>query len=953
LGLVASLAILVLMGFWLKSIIAATMATRTYSRAIQDFQDGDYRTAIRDFDVFLAANPRDSRTGRARVMRALANVRQFVSLEGGTWSSALEAAREMQERVGKQPEFRDERVELAELIIRIGEGLADRARHAADPKALAEAESAVPLHALVAGEPAPSFLNRSRLPAKLAEARAAVHKDQVRSGALSAMDRALKEGSASRVYQARDALVDQYADLARDRDLITRMKSANELIRRAVTVDATRRPALTTTRVDPLGPPTSLVLRSTIGTGPAAPAQSAIVFGLADGFGYALDGTTGVPLWHSPLGLAAPFPPQAVPGDVTAIAVDARSNELVRLNARTGSLKWRLALGEPVGDPPLILGNQLVQVLPSGKLLLIALESGELQATVKLGRPLARTPVSDESGQHLYVLGRQDCLFVLARDPLSCVAVEYLGHADGSVACAPARLGRFLVIAENDRLSDSRWHILVLSEDGTAVKPVQQVEVSGWTWQTPASSGSSVWATGDKGGYEAFSVGDYATKAPFRSVARLTADATASGPAFAWARSDRELWVASGHSGRFVLDPERGSIESKAPLAQPGPALAPIQSAGSLIVLTFQDQESGGVALWGVDPDAGVVWKTTIGAPWPTPLAVAPGQNGVTTIGRNGHEVVVSRDQIARGGFVALTMPRPGEFELPFGTRFHFDVDGKSYSGIVPAPRSNLLWAQDPGKAGGWRKINLPARMAADPLVLGGGLLIAGLDSRAYLIDPLTARSRAEPYVPKFDHDRQGTWRAPALLDRDTVALADDVGRIVRISLKRTPVPRLLVEAERTLDEPIIADPASTGSAVIVATADRRVRALAARDLSPVGSWGLDAPLATRPVRVQDGCFVMDRSGGVLSFGRDGQRAWSINLGAEVVGEPMVAAGAVWLVTKDGMLHVRSRSDGAERERRSLGVLPSSGPLWVGTAPLVPAGRGTIRPLLREGMAAK
>ena len=108
-------------------------------------------------------------------------------------------------------------------------------------------------------------------------------------------------------------------------------------------------------------------------------------------------------------------------------------------------MTWRLELGEPVADPPLVLGNQLVQVLPCGKLLLIALESGELQATMNLGRPLARTPVSDESGQHLYVLGRQDCLFVLTRDPLACAAVEYLGHPDGSIPCAPALLGRFLI----------------------------------------------------------------------------------------------------------------------------------------------------------------------------------------------------------------------------------------------------------------------------------------------------------------------------------------------------------------------------------------------------------------------------------------------------------------------------------------------------------------------------
>ena len=44
---------------------------------------------------------------------------------------------------------------MAELVIRIGEGLADRARRAADAKALEEAESVVPLHAQIAGEPAP------------------------------------------------------------------------------------------------------------------------------------------------------------------------------------------------------------------------------------------------------------------------------------------------------------------------------------------------------------------------------------------------------------------------------------------------------------------------------------------------------------------------------------------------------------------------------------------------------------------------------------------------------------------------------------------------------------------------------------------------------------------------------------------------------------------------------
>ena len=193
-----------------------------------------------------------------------------------------------------------------------------------------------------------------------------------------------------------------------------------------------------------------------------------------------------------------------------------------------------------------MLGEQLFQVLPSGKLVVIALKSGEQQATVNLGLPLSQAPVSDEQGRFLYVLGRRDCLFVLARDGLACLAVEYLGHEEGSIPCPPVRIGRFLIVVENDRPTDSRWRVLVLDEEGAKVRPVQQIDVPGWTWGIPASSGSVVWATGDKGGVEAFALGDYASKTPLRSLARLDPDAAASGPAFGLALSERELWLARG-----------------------------------------------------------------------------------------------------------------------------------------------------------------------------------------------------------------------------------------------------------------------------------------------------------------------------------------------------------------------------------------------------------------------
>src|SRR5262249_54166556 len=208
-------------------------------------------------------------------------------------------------------------------------------------------------------------------------------------------------------------------------------------------------------------------------------------------------------------------------------------------------------------------------------------------------------------------------------------------------------------------------------------------------------------------------------------------------------------------------------------------AVARIQAVAKLVIMTFQDDESGGVALWGIDPESGQArWKTIVGAAWPTPLAPATGSGGFSFFARNGQEDRISAEQLARGGFVVERLPRPGDFALPAGSRLRLDADGKPLAAIVPLHRTNDLWAENPSKPGAWQKIDLPAALAAQPLAWGGGVLIPGLDSRVYLVDPISARSRAEPFVPKFDRDRQSTLRTPALVDRESFVVAVDGGLV-------------------------------------------------------------------------------------------------------------------------------------------------------------------------------
>jgi outer membrane protein assembly factor BamB len=943
-GLGVALAVLILVGTALYSIIIRTAATRLFTQAVENLEDGDYRNSIRRFDEFIKANPDDTRTGKARVHRAMANVRQYTSAAGASWSLALEAEREMLETVGDQPDYRDSSPELEELVIRTGENLADRARLTADPKVLAEAESAVSLHAKVAGKAADALLKKSRLPSKLVTARAAVRKARVRRDGLAAMDAALKGASSTGVYAARDALVAEYGDQSEDRELLARMHKANDLIRKAVTVDTSGRPAETEPHPEPLGPATSLVLRaSESGQQAAATKDGPLVYALADGFAFAIDGASGTPLWQTPLGLSSPFPPQPIPGGTTVLAVDARHNELVRLDARTGKLLWRQGLGERVADPPLVLGNEVIQATPGGNVLVIDLATGALRATVRVGMPLARTPVSDESGQALYVMAETDCLFVLTRDPLGCAAVEYLGHSAGAIACSPARLGRYLIVAENHQINESRWRIFVLDEDGSKLTPVQQIPVLGWTWSTPASSGSVIWAAGDRGGVSAYAVGAYGAKDPFRLIARIAPDEKPSGPAFALARSERELWVGSGRSGRYELDPEGGKLDSAWTLSEAGPALAPPQTSGTLLVLSQQHTDGPGVALWGVDPQSGAVrWRTILGAPWPSPPVSA--QEALSALGIDGRALALPHETLAKGGFVVSTLPRPGGFRLPAGAFAR--VEGDGWTAVVPAHRASKLLVR--GGSGKYKEVGLPAPVGARPIAWGRELLVPGEDGRAYLIDPLTGESRAEPYVPPFDRTRPTVWRTPVFIGKDAVALADDAGRIRRITRANDPRPRLVVSGETTLGKDLVADPASTGGAFVVATSDGRARALSARDLSPAGAWPLDAPLALPPATVSGRVYLADTAGGVLALGADGERLWSATLGeksgpVEVVGPPAVRGQAVWFLARDGTLHARSLADGSSVATIPLNILPAGGPVAVGNDLAIPVGLGAVR----------
>lgn len=938
LGLGVAIVLLVLMSAGLWRTIARRSADNRFQRALETYQDGDYLNAAKQFQEFLRENPADQRAGRARVLGALAGVRQYAGGAAPAWTEALAAARAMLQEVGEEPAFDDSRADLAETVLHTTEGLAERAARTADPQTLAEAEAALALTKQLAGPGAESLESRSRVPAKIATARAAVRKGVTRLARLKAMDEALKAGSAAGVYAARDELVNEYPDLAGDKAVVERLTRGNELLRQAVTFDPTPRPAETEARPDPLGPATTLSLRS-VPKGWADP-QSPTVLTLVEGLAVGLAESDGAPRWQVPVGAASPFPPQSIGGEPpTALVVDARHDDLLRIDTRDGRLVWRQSLGEPVQQPPLVLGNDLFQVLPSGDILRIDLTTGELRGTLHCHTPLAGAPAADELGAHLYVAASRANLFIFTREPLACVAVDYLGHERGSVPCAPARVGRYLILPLNDGLVDGHWQIFLLEQEGTKVRPVQRIPVTGWTWQTPAGQGAVLWTLGDRGGLTAYAIGAETERQPFQLLAEKAPDARPAGPVYALARSEREVWVASAHPARYDLSPERGKLATAWTLVDAGPAMAPLQYPGRLVVLTQQPREGRGVELWGLDPaDGSVYWQTVLGASWssaPTPTA-----SGLAVLDLDGRPVSLTASNLEAGGFVEQTIPGPGAFRLPAGRSRSCEV-GESRI-VVPREGSDRVLV---GRGDApLRPLELPSALATEPVPWNQGLVVAGVDGLVYWIDPDSGSPLADPFVPPFDRDRPTRWLRPTVVSDDVLILADAAGRVRKLTRQDGARSRLVAAGPAIdLGSAPVAPPVASSTAVILATADGNVRSLAARDLSPLGAWPLPEPLALGPIRAGEMFLAGDAMGRVLALGPDGLRAWSAELGARPVGGAVAWGDSLWLLDDNGVLHGLSVADGSEGIRVPLDMVPAGGPIPMEAGLGIPSAPGSLR----------
>ena len=135
---------------------------------------------------------------------------------------------------------------------------------------------------------------------------------------------------------------------------------------------------------------------------------------------------------------------------------------------------------------------------------------------------------------------------------------------------------------------------------------------------------------------------------------------------------------------------------------------------------------------------------------------------------------------------------------------------------------------------------------------------------------------------------------------------------------------------------PAHARPALAADRVYVPTEDGRVVALRVDTGATVWDHRLGGAVSDI-VALDDRLFLGSNDNFFYCLKtEDGERDWPWRTGADIVGLPVVDDHAVYFVSLDNILWALNRSNGNQRWKRPLPLRPTSGPLRVGQALVVP-----------------
>ncbi|MFW6170229.1 MAG: PQQ-binding-like beta-propeller repeat protein, partial [Planctomycetota bacterium] len=913
----ASLGVLLIVGGFLYLSLTRGAAEDLFSAAESAYGEESYSLAIKRYDQFLEDYSGHEKASLARVQRVAAQLRQvFQDPERG-----LTVARQELPPIKQEEAFPEIRPELASMLPRIARGFVDQAMRADDPAVqealLGQSDGAMEL--VSDPEYIPSKLRRSQrtmieeIQADVKRVQREIERERTLVETVERIRAAVASGDTEAAYAARQALLNQYPGLDVDERLREAVLAISE--KEQEKVERVEEPLQAADQAEDQAEGSSehqsVILSH--GRGEAvAGASGYVAFVLAGGTVFALDASTGDLLWHRFVGMETtthPFPVSNSPG-ADAIVVDRRGEEVMRLEAQSGGVVWRLVIGEPFAEP-VRLDNHLYVSCRSGRLLPIDTATGEVTEHVRIPQPLEVGPGASPRRSQLYQPADQDNVYVIDSETLECREVFYTGHKPGTIAVPPALAFGYLFILENSGPDFSDLHVLQYDEEGLNLKPARsRARLQGQVLVPPLVGRRRVLVATDRRQVKLYDLEQDGVTA-WEGLHGTSEDPIISYPLL----KGGYMWIANDRLTKYQVQATTGKLPVEWALSERDVYVEPLRLVGDTIIHIRQRKGVAGYSVGATRINEKTPsWETELAVP--VRNMVADGET-IQVVNSRGRLFEITEKERAAGIVAEAKASALRDERLMLSLSDAVKAADGVWALSPKSGYNQVLFHRATEKNAGLKPLTLrvsSGQAATQPTPFGDGLIVPLKNGQIVLVDATTGAEQVRPFHPRIEPETETDWRRAAVVDEEGgFVIANGERRIYHVGIGEKPQRHLKERGSSRVAEDVTGPLASIGNVVFVttrSTAGDTLRGFALPELKQVESWPLSGRLRWGPVRVGERVLVATDSE-LMCMDARGKRQWAASWEyGPLVGKPLLLDQQLLLATDSGTVLALDAAEG-------------------------------------------
>jgi outer membrane protein assembly factor BamB len=915
------------------------------------YKNTSYEQAKNSFEAFAKAFPNRPEGSTARVMAGLCEMRLFEA--GQDWENGLPTAAAVLEKIQPEDGFNAKSDESSAMLMKMAEGLAAKAKDKSSPALVAKTREALKLIETYVPQSQKQPTKLAEIEAKLGLTEIQINRDKELEKALVALAAAIKQQKTVEAYEIRRKLLKKYPDLLDNAKLAATMAAISQAQHAAVKAIAETKAAVKDESPSPITATVALAQRNMKTA--LEDLQGRVVCVAAEGAAYGIDASNGKVLWRRFVGypksaqsIAPPPMPVSAEAGADVLAVDAAGNEVLRLEAQSGRLRWRFPAGESFVPQPVLAENRLLIAAPSGKVFALDADSGDSTGYAQLPQPLKVAPAVDLSKKLIYQIAEHSNLYVLGLDDFACKQVFLLGHEAGSITSAPAVVSGFLVVGINDGAQNSSLRLFAVdrgsaAKPGITLKQVQEISLKGRIDITPAVDGNRVLVATDRGMVRVFDLSPGEKGTQLRQVAETAIEGGENVARYAFLQGG-QFWIADIQLTKFDVVGSKGRLVPKWIVDEQSAFLQPPVAFGSTVIAVRRKPNLPGVFVAAVGVEEPTrAWETIVAAPPAGELIVSEESKKISVVTKLGG--LFQMEEGSLKGQSVLDAPavfiEPARLQQPIGSVTMLE---KGVIAIAPTRGASQINVFDPGDSQmRYRWVPLSDKSACPLIELAGGLLVPTEGGAVFLIDPLSGKPLAAPFQARLDNGVKPAWQKPAACGKQEFILADGKNSLYHIGRVESPKPHLNVTSQVEMASDQTSPAAVVGKLAFVAGEAQTLGIFELPKLNRLNEHKLSGRCVWGPAALGERVLLATDDDQLLCFDAKGEKLWQAALTyGPLAGSPLPVTDGYLFASIGGVIWRADAKTGKEQGKLETGRALASGPAARGGQVLVAGTDGSI-----------